>query len=283
MYLLIFAFVMGGAGAQASVILNSPSGGYLVCVNSTTKVVTHPGTTTCPKGSKRLVLGAQGAAGPAGPAGAAGAAGPAGATGATGPAGVSAPVAPSTDCIGTKCSYKIGDTGPGGGIVFFVDYNNQYSGFDYLEVAPQGWGNGIPAEPIDEETAGTATDDPKMKWCSDNLTLLNLNSWQNRAPGAGESNTTTAISTCEGGAIKAARDYRGGSKTDWSLGSLGEMKLLYDNLQGLGGFMKGDYFSSSEAPEGSSGVFVWVAKFSEGFQYDGYKQFTYYVRPVRAF
>ena len=203
---------------------------------------------------------------------------------------MAAPIAPSTDCIGTKCTYKIGDAGPGGGIIFFVDYNNQYSGFDYLEVAPQGWGNGIPEEPIifdgdpsQTETPGTATVDPKMKWCSDNLTLLNLHDWQNRALGLGESNTTTAFSTCEHGAIKFARDYRGGSKTDWSLGSLGEMKLLYDNLQGLGGFMEGDYISSSEFSEGVSGVFANGIKFSEGYQFQAYKQFTHYVRPVRAF
>jgi hypothetical protein len=33
-------------------------------------------------------------------------------------------------------SYKIGDTGPGGGIVYFVDRYNEYSDFTYLEVAP---------------------------------------------------------------------------------------------------------------------------------------------------
>jgi hypothetical protein len=70
--LLIIALVVGGIGAQATGLLNSPAGGYLVCVNSTTKVVTHPGTSICPKGSKKLVLGAQGLAGATGLTGAAG-------------------------------------------------------------------------------------------------------------------------------------------------------------------------------------------------------------------
>jgi len=70
--LLVFALIVGGVGAQASGRLNSPSGGYLVCVNSKTKVVTHPGTSTCPMGSKKLVLGAQGLAGTDGITGAAG-------------------------------------------------------------------------------------------------------------------------------------------------------------------------------------------------------------------
>ena len=38
---------------------------------------------------------------------------------------------------GPSFQYKIGDTNPTtGGIVFFVDYHDQYPGFDYLEAAP---------------------------------------------------------------------------------------------------------------------------------------------------
>jgi hypothetical protein len=61
--LLVLALVAGGISAQASGVLNSRSGGYLVCINLNTKAVTHPGTTTCPKGSKKLVLGARGTPG----------------------------------------------------------------------------------------------------------------------------------------------------------------------------------------------------------------------------
>lgn len=71
-FLLVLALIVGGVGAQATGLLNTQSGGYLVCVKSTTKVVTHPGTSSCPKGSKKLVLGAQGAAGTNGLSGAAG-------------------------------------------------------------------------------------------------------------------------------------------------------------------------------------------------------------------
>jgi hypothetical protein len=71
-FLLVLALIVGGVGAQATGLLNTKSGGYLVCVNSETKVVTHPGTSSCPKGSKKLVLGAQGAAGTNGLTGAAG-------------------------------------------------------------------------------------------------------------------------------------------------------------------------------------------------------------------
>ena len=61
--LFILALVVGGLSASATGLLNTASGGYLVCVNTKSKVVTHPGTSSCPKGSKQLILGAQGAAG----------------------------------------------------------------------------------------------------------------------------------------------------------------------------------------------------------------------------
>ncbi len=70
--LFILALVVGGLSASATGLLNSASGGYLVCVNTKSKVVTHPGTSSCPKGSKQLTLGAQGPAGAVGLTGAEG-------------------------------------------------------------------------------------------------------------------------------------------------------------------------------------------------------------------
>ena len=68
----VLILLISGISAQAAGVFNSPSSGYLVCVNSKTKVVTHPGTSTCPKGSKKLILGAQGPQGLTGAAGLAG-------------------------------------------------------------------------------------------------------------------------------------------------------------------------------------------------------------------
>jgi hypothetical protein len=91
----------------------------------------------------QLVWNKEGVAGPAGPAGPAGAAGAAGAKGADGGDGVA-----GSDGNGYgPFSYKIGDTGPGGGIVFFIDRYNEYAGFTYLEVAPNA---------IDADTSGAA-------------------------------------------------------------------------------------------------------------------------------
>lgn len=82
--LFILALIVGGISASATGLLNTASGGYLVCVNTKTKVVTHPGTSSCPKGSKKLVLGAQGAAGAIGLTGAEGLPGKDGKDGADG-------------------------------------------------------------------------------------------------------------------------------------------------------------------------------------------------------
>ena len=362
-FILVLALIVGGVGAQATGLLNSESGGYLVCVNSTTKVVTHPGTSNCPKGSKKLVLGAQGAAGangltgaaglsgrdgtdgkdgktlwngvkdpestwgapgdmfinattktlfgpknldgtwpvgvsmvgpagPAGPAGLTGAAGPqgpggsgpAGATGATGANGTNATIAITelSVCDGTdagtvadeKC--KIGMTGPGGGAIFFVDYNDQYAGFNYLEAAPSSC-------------------EAQKAWSSDiTNSLVAVNGWAARAVGSGQANTTAMLAngaTSYVGDTSGAASYAnalsnlvpgGGcvtSKDDWFLGSLGEMKLMYDNLQGLGGFVGNYYWSSSELIAG----LAWGQYFYDGTQVNPVKNYAYAVRPVRAF
>jgi len=365
--LLVMALILGGVGAQASGVLNSPSGGYLVCVNSKTKVVTHPGTTSCPKGSDKLILGAQGAAGvdglagaagiagkdgldgkdgktlwngvkdpentwgapgdmfinsvtktlfgpkdlttgwpagvsmvgpkgdqgpigltgatgpqgpggsgPAGPQGPAGAAGANGATGPAGANGIAAPIATGANCILTKCTYKIGDTGPGGGTIFFVDYNNRYSGFDYLEAAPKSC-------------------EAQKAWSSDTThSLLAVNGWAALAVGSGQTNTTAMLAN---GATNYIGDTSGAafysdalasgvpagcvtSKDDWFLGSLGEMKLMFENLYGVGDFVGSGYFSSSQG-SGTSGYYQYFG--GSGGQGTTTKSSTYYVRPVRAF
>jgi hypothetical protein len=178
---------------------------------------------------------------------------------------------------------KVGMTGPGGGIIFFVDYHDQYGGLDYLEAAPVGWGNAITVNRggLTGETTGSSTVDPKMKWCSNTSSLLGLDAWANSAVGAGVTNTSTADITCAGGAIQAASDYAGGSKTDWFLPSVGEAMLMYFNLRqsGVGGFASDKYWSSAEL----GAINAWFQGFYSGDQNTNNKSTPYYVRPVRAF
>jgi hypothetical protein len=287
-------------GGGVGVIAASSTKSVTVCANKKTNVLRYAKNGKCAKTETKVVLnqtgagaagakGDTGAAGTKGDTGASGAKGDTGAAGATGPAGssgsgggASAPVATGTNCIATKCTYKIGDTGPGGGIIFFVDYNDQYTGLNYLEAAPTGWGNGITVNQgsLTGETTGSATVDPWMKWCSDTSSLLGLDAWANSAVGVGGSNTSTADTTCAGGAIQAVSDYAGGTKTDWFLPSLGEAMLMYTNLRqvGVGGFASGIYWSSSEIVADSA----WNQPFGGAFGNTN-KSDMNYVRPVRAF
>ena len=88
-----------------------------------------------------------------------------------------------------------------------------------------------------------------------------------------------ADSTQANTAADYAANLTEGGKSDWFLGSLGEMKLMYDNLQGVGGFVESIYWSSSEA----NADYAWGQDFLSGIQYTFDKTNTYYVRPVRAF
>jgi hypothetical protein len=230
-------------------------------INSVTKTLFGPKdlTTGWPAGVSMV-----GPAGAAGPAGANGGSGPAGPTGATGPSALKITEQSICGAGGTSLC-KIGAIGPGGGLIFFVDYNDQYAGFNYLEAAPSSC-------------------DAKKAWSSSNTSVPAVAGWAARAVGAGSTNTTAIKSvfttdTSTNNAAYFATSCNAGGKSDWFLGSLGEMKLVYDNLQGLGGFVESNYWSSTE----SDTNFAWGQSFNGGLQGPNFKSATYYVRPVRAF
>ena len=138
---------------------------------------------------------------------------------------------------------------------------------------------GIPV--VSGETTGVGLVDPKLKWCSNTPSLIGLDGWASSAVGTGGSKTSTADITCDSGAIQAASDYAGGSKTDWFLPSVGEAMLMYINLRqvGVGGFARDNYWSSSEL----EAIYSWQQHFGDGRQTGNGKIDSYYVRPARAF
>lgn len=94
----------------------------------------------------------------------------------------------------------VGDTGPGGGTVFY-DAGSQQSWGRYLEMAKSGWnGSG-------ETTA---------RWCSVALANTALNVLTNGI-GQGLANSTTIANSCGEGAAFISRNYNGGGKTNWYL------------------------------------------------------------------
>jgi hypothetical protein len=181
----------------------------------------------------------------------------------------------------TGGTYNVGDTGPGGGIVFYVHQNGTFastgsdcgSSCKYLEFAP-------------------ADLEGEFEWCSDTESELGVSATE---IGDGMANTTTAAATCTSGAIQVAAEYVNNGKTDWHLPSLFELNELckYAFQQTTGdtsvycpeegwprtGFSADGYWSSSEG----SATAAWIQDFGSGYQLNHLKTATYRVRPVRAF
>jgi len=151
---------------------------------------------------------------------------------------------PTASCAsGGVC--KLGDVGPGGGVVFYVrspqtfavwkstpvaegDYVYAMNSWQYLEVAPKNWFG--------------LSSDPKMDWCDNSNTRapwtkeLQGRDWYYKwvpgkiqsgfLMGTGFGNTEIISQNCTSGASTAARNYRGGGKTDWYLPRITEMNQL---------------------------------------------------------
>ena len=217
-------------------------------------------------------------------------------------AAASAPAAPAP-----TPTYVVGDTGPGGGIVYYVDNAGFSCGptlaasCKYLEVAPSGWSGG-----------GA---DPRMVWAvtanraADVSGIANDTSAYNNALGIGLGLKNSIAIVNQGNdtttAAGAARAYAGGSKSDWYLPTTAELNLLCQWNRGVtqnvttgcsGGSLNGGsagasgsgfaawyYWSSSEF----SNTNAWEMDFSVAYQNVYEKNAvlaaTDAVRPIRAF
>lgn len=158
---------------------------------------------------------------------------------------------------------SVGQTGPGGGIVFF-NKGIASAGWQYLEVAPSDQ-TGIAWGCVNTSIPGTQ------------LTV-----------GSGEINTSLIVAGCNEAsfAAKFCNDLVLGGQTDWFLPSRDELNLMYKNLHlnGIGNFNVSDNYWSSA--EGSTVSFVAITfGFYNGTDYDGNaKDETYYgIRAVRAY
>ena len=166
----------------------------------------------------------------------------------------------------------VGDTGPGGGIVFY-DAGSTQSWGRYLEAACVGWQN---------DCDGT-TVDPLVEWgCNGTL----ISGAGGQAIGTGEQNTADIVTGCPTPGIAAhlANDLFLGGQNDWFLPSKDELNEMFTNLHSpvtpLGGFSTEDFYMSSSEDDDAS---AWAQSFSLGDQDNRNKVTTYYVRPVRAF
>ena len=102
------------------------------------------------------------------------------------------------------------------------------------------------------------------------------------AIGTGLTNTNTIIAVQGSGSYAAsiARDYNGGGYTDWFLPSQDELNLMYEHKTEIGGFTDYYYYWCSTE---HNNVYAWFQSFNDGYFLPTNKNFTYYVRAVRAF
>lgn len=163
----------------------------------------------------------------------------------------------------TTGEYAVGDTGPGGGVVFFIDAESAFPDFDYLEAAPSNWND--------------KDGDPSIAWCSNMTTKISASK---NAVGAGAENSSAA-STCANSAAARASAYAGAGKSDWFLPSKDELRLLFNNLadNSLAGLSSGVYWSSTS----SSDTRAWAQLMSDGTQGTNFRTSAFLVRPIRAF
>ncbi len=148
--------------------------------------------------------------------------------------------------------YAIGDTGPCGGIVFYIT---------------NGGLNGLEAASADQGT---------VIWGCDGTLIGGTGT----AIGSGAANTAAILGACGAGTAAAlASSYTGGGCSGWFLPSRGELDALYNQRAVVGGFANDFYWSSSEFNSGHA----WGWNFGGGFQAIDDKDVAFRVRAVRGF
>jgi len=154
--------------------------------------------------------------------------------------------------------YIIGETGRGGGIVFY-DKGSVSDGWRYLEAAPVNQGT-------------------SLAWASSGYTSTSI-AGTGTVIGTGKANTAAILAVdANAPAAKACADYRGGGLSDWFLPSRDELNAMYQARSHLG--ISSGWFWSSSQYHGSS---AWLQNFGNGNQFDYYKGNDYFVRAIRAF
>jgi hypothetical protein len=171
--------------------------------------------------------------------------------------------------------YKIGDTGPAGGIVFY-DKGNSSDGWRYLEAAPA-------------ETEKRAPFYVNYSSPKDSAIVANLNTEESL--GAGKKNTNVILSYLASigqwdMAAQVCDDLEFNGYSDWYMPSFIELSLIYGNLyrKGLGDF-KSEVYYSSTLETGRFGWDLTLRSISRSFNFADGSSGGYYTegaKPVRA-
>ena len=199
--------------------------------------------------------------------------------------------APSSCANGGVC--QVGDTGPGGGIVFYVapttftqpgaTISMCSTWCKYLEAAPSTW--------------SSSSGDPTRKWVGPNYETSRIfEDWLNTflgtdgvSIGSGYQNSEylrgTDSSTTANSAAALARAYTGGGKSDWYLPAKNELDPLYAQRAIVGGISDArNYWSSTESNDLEAWYLYTAYSNQPSVSNTALKtDATLFVRPIRAF
>ena len=164
--------------------------------------------------------------------------------------------ATTTTTIALQCFQRgtctVGDTGPGGGVIFY-DAGSTQSWGRYLEVAPASWMSSQP--------------DARNWWRSKLVTrpwgCINTNITTGTAIGTGRSNTIAISAACaESNAANLVKSLTINGLSDWFLPSLDELNLLVNrpgvfSTTSTNLYPDYEYWSSSQATEPGAFQVAW--------------------------
>jgi len=178
--------------------------------------------------------------------------------------------------VGGVC--RVGDTGPGGGIVFYVGefVNSQTGETKYnMEFAPNGW-------------AGPDQFDIFSAYCSRTSGLIGAFS---TSLGTGQRNTALLQSQCPASALAGPTDketrYQGGGLSDWFMPSQAEAQKISENVVRKGvydlGSRSGAIATSSATSDGYMSVDMSTGTASQRTIFSGGNYVMSPRRPIRYF
>ena len=176
-----------------------------------------------------------------------------------------------SDALIVKTHYKVGDTGPGGGKIFYYDPD----GFTVFMLDPE---ENYIANHL--EVAPTVI--YGLPWASAGYTSTNITG-TSMLLGTGRRNTSLILAIDKNSpAANINVNYLATLQTDWFLPSVNELSQLYSNMSHVNIPTSALYWSSTQY----NNTNAWFFNFSLGFNYDYsfyVKSIDYSARGIRAF
>ena len=157
-------------------------------------------------------------------------------------------------------NFNLRDTGPAGGLIFYVNPNAERDGWKYLECAPK------------------STEWENKEWSKAGIKVGTTDT----VIGAGKTNTVkiSKASAKSDSAAHLCASLSCNGRNDWFLPSKDELNQMYINLKlnGVGELVDGIYWASTEDMAHAR-----IQNYKDGRQGSSGKDSTFAVRAVRAF